>query len=116
MLRQEADVLGFVWTVERTPIQPYFFPLTAGDVHMFDNEIFFEYRGRGLNPLLIRTVLAQLRQAGLARVFIETLERNTPERKSLAKTAFKPIGVVRKRHIRHKTVVTWSSLVTTSAA
>jgi ribosomal protein S18 acetylase RimI-like enzyme len=108
VLRRDGVILGFVWSIESKPIRPYFFPLTRGDVHVFDNEVFVEYRGQGFNPILINTVLATLRRERMARAFIETLERNTAERKSLTKTGFQQIARVRKRQDRRRTVVTWT--------
>jgi hypothetical protein len=43
--------VGYTWTLSGRTLQPYCFPLTARDVHIFDDLIFPPYRGRSLNSI-----------------------------------------------------------------
>jgi ribosomal protein S18 acetylase RimI-like enzyme len=101
-----SKLVGFVWTKRNTPFKLYFFPMTDKDVHFFNNEVFSEYRGRGINTILINSVMFYLKQMGLLRCYIETGTWNKPEQRSLAKTYFAEIGIVSTFKVfkRHYTV------------
>jgi len=101
---------GFGWSIIGTPIEPYFFPLTDTDIHFFNFHIFPEYRGRGINPLLVNHMLLLLKQEGLERAFIETHAWNKAEIRSIEKTYFHKLGEVRKVTIFGKPIVYWSKI------
>ena len=88
---------GFVWSIPQFPLEKYFLPLTEKDIHLFDNEIFEDYRGKGINKFLIHHVLYELKNMGYQRAYIETAVWNTPEMRSLAKTPFKRLAIVKKK-------------------
>jgi hypothetical protein len=111
LLKQESYLVGFVWSIGEKPVKPYFFPLTASDVHLFDNEIFSDYKGKGNNPFLIDYVLGELRKKGFLRAYIETQTWNKAEIKSLAKTAFQQLAVARKFSFFGKKIAVWSEKV-----
>ena len=106
-IKYKSKLVGFLWSINKTPMEPYFFPLTEKDVHLFNNEIFVEYRGRGINTLLINCVLFNLKKKGFQRTYIETGIWNRPEQRSLSKTFFKAIAVVSKRHRFNRIITTW---------
>lgn len=91
LLKVEGVIVGYIWSIVQDTITPYYWPLTPNDVHLFDNEIFPEYRGQGLNVVLLEYVLVRLRQEGLVRAFIEANLTNKAQRRSLKKTAFTEI-------------------------
>ncbi|NIQ15925.1 MAG: GNAT family N-acetyltransferase, partial [Candidatus Dadabacteria bacterium] len=92
-IKMNETPLGFIWSIRQKTIQPYFFPMCKNDVHLFDNEIFKEYRGKGINRLLIGSTLFELKRRGMVRAFIETGIWNKPEIRSLAKTEFNKLGM-----------------------
>ncbi len=91
LLKVEGVIVGYIWSIVQNTIKPYYWPLTPNDVHLFDNEIFPEYRGQGLNAVLLEYVLVRLRQEGFVRAFIEANLTNKAQRRSLKKTAFTEI-------------------------
>ena len=95
----EEKVVGMVWTIRQKTLKPYYWPMTPYDVHLFDNEVFPDFRGRGINPLFIDHLLFKLKKEGLVRAFIETRELNGPEIRSLSKTCFNELGRAHKFHI-----------------
>lgn len=99
LLKENDTTIGFVWCITARTLQPYFFPLGNKDIHLFDNEILPQYRGKGMNPILINNILTALQERGNARAYIETQIWNEPEKHSLAKTSFKTLGKARKLHI-----------------
>jgi len=107
LVKYNKVTAGFVWTLREQPIEPYFMPLRNDDIHLFDNEIFSQFRGQGVNSVLIDNVLLSLKNQGMARAYIETRWWNTQEISSLAKTGFKRIGVARKYRILGKTTILW---------
>ena len=108
LVKQDSSLAGFVWSIVQTTVEPYFFPLTKKDVHIFDNVIFPEYRGRGINTILINHVLFELKRMGFVRAFIETHTWNTSEIKSLIKTHFYRLAEARKFHFWGWCLSTWS--------
>jgi len=110
LVKVNGILAGHVWSIQGRTIQPYYLPLTKKDVHLFDNFIFEELRGRGVNPVLVNYVLAKLKEKDMARAFIETSVANTPEIHSLAKTGFEKYGLARKYHAWGRCLVIWSKL------
>jgi len=99
---------GYGWTLAGGTMEPYFFPLEADDVHLFDFFVFPEFRGKRVNPSLITHILARLSEEKRKRAFIETAEWNTPQLSSLRRTAFHPIGKAWKYDLFGKAFVIWS--------
>ncbi len=107
LLKSDGEVLGFIWSIFHEPIAPYFFPLFRDDVHLFDNEIFVKYRGKGLNTILVSNVLFGLRSTACRLAYIETAMWNGPEQRSLKKMRFSRIGFARKLRIFGRNVIVW---------
>jgi len=108
LIKLNGCVAGMVWSVRQTTVEPYYFPLTDGDVHFFDNEVFREYRGRSINSHLINYVLHSLKEEGMVRAYIETAMSNVSEIRSLAKTYFRNYGSATKLHIFGSNISFWS--------
>jgi ribosomal protein S18 acetylase RimI-like enzyme len=98
---------GYGWTIQGSTIEPYFFPLSKDDVHLFDYHIFPQFRGRGLNPLLLAHILQILAAEGICRAFIEAAEWNEAQLSSLRKTQFRSLGRVRKITLLGHSFVRW---------
>ena len=96
LLKRSGCTVGMIWSLEAATVRPYFWILQPGEAHLYDNEIFFDYRGKGFNSILLRSVVARLREHGLNRLYIETLKTNAPEQRSLMKNGFLPISQVRQ--------------------
>jgi len=109
-LKSGGEVLGFIWSIRKKPVSPYFFPLSNHDVHLFDNEIFLDYRGKGLNSILVSHVLNGLRESGFQSAYIETAIWNTQEQKSLSKMKFEIIGLARKIALWNRVYVIWEQI------
>ena len=108
---KKKNIVGYIWTVNVEKKRPYFFPLQKNDVLLFDAEIFPEFRGQGINPLLTEMVLAKLKERGKERAFIQTREWNASEIASLKKTSFKKIGVASRKIRGRKNIVIWYDMV-----
>ncbi len=106
-LIKEGDFIGYIWSIVGKAMKPYYLPLTENDVHMFDNFIFPQYRGRMYNSILMNHVLERLRIEGLQRAYMETAEWNRAECKSLIKNGFVQISFAKKRFRCGKNIVTW---------
>jgi GNAT superfamily N-acetyltransferase len=110
LVKVDGTPAGYVWSIEGRTIRPHYFPLTADDVHLFDNLIFDKFRGRSINSLLINYVLTELKRDGLVRAFIETNITNTSEIRSLSKARFQKFCLARKRHVGERNFVIWSKV------
>jgi ribosomal protein S18 acetylase RimI-like enzyme len=107
LLRSEENLAGFGWTLQGSTVEPHYFPLTQDDVHLFDFHVFPEYRGHGLNPLLVSQILGRLAAECGGRAFIEAGEWNEAQLASLRKTAFRRIGSATKSTVFRRTIVFW---------
>jgi GNAT superfamily N-acetyltransferase len=103
----EGRLAGYGWTLQGGAIEPYYFPLTKNDVHLFDFHVFPPYRGRGINPYLIGQILDGLATNWAARAFIEAAEWNDAQLSSLRKTRFSCLGLARSFTIFGHTFVSW---------
>lgn len=98
---------GFVWSIRGITVKPHYFALSQSDAHLFDNEVFHEYRGRGVNVRLIDGVLRELKLLGIMRAHIETKTDNCAEIRSLLKTPFMPYAIARKVNMGERVIVSW---------
>lgn len=104
----EDQLAGYGWTLKGNTIAPYYFPLGPHDVHLFDFHVFPHFRGRGINPYLVGTILGQLTSDCGARAFIEAAEWNEAQLSSLRKTPFRYLGSVRSFTILGHTFGSWT--------
>jgi GNAT superfamily N-acetyltransferase len=107
LIKSEGRLAGYGWTLQGSTMEAHYFPLGGHDVHLFDFYVFSEYRGRGLNPLLVGEILRCLAAEGETRAFIEAAEWNDAQLSSLAKTPFASFGLARKWSIFGRTTVRW---------
>lgn len=107
IIKSEGRVAGFGWTLQGRTIEPHYFRLGQDDVHLFDFLVLPQYRGRGLNLLLVNHILRNLVAECGGRAFIEAAEWNRAQLSSLKKTPFRRIGWARKLTIFRQTIVWW---------
>ena len=100
---------GMVWTLVGQTIEPFYYFMTSGDVHFFNNVVFPGYRGKGLNPYLINSVLQEMKEKKLIRAYIETNLRNVREQRSLMKTGFIPLGIAKKKARGDRQITSWQT-------
>src|SRR5208282_2600936 len=108
LIKSEERLAGYGWTLQGRTMEPYFFPLGKLDVHLFDFHVFSQYRGRGLNPLLVNHILHNLATEGACHAFIEAAEWNQPQLSSLRKTPFQRLGLARSFTIFGHKFISWA--------
>jgi len=108
LIKSGEKLGGYGWTLQGRTMEPYFFPLGKRDVHLFDFHVFSQYRGRGLNPLLVSHILHSVALEGGCRAFIEAAEWNQAQLSSLGKTPFRQLGLVRIMTIFGHSFVRWA--------
>lgn len=109
LIRLDKRLAGYGWTLQGKTVEPHYFHFGTEDVHLFDFHVFPQYRGRGVNPALVNSILNSLASRVLGRAFIEAAEWNHPQLASLRKTPFRCLGLARKFKIFGKTMVCWSA-------
>jgi ribosomal protein S18 acetylase RimI-like enzyme len=114
LLKINGKVAGYGWTLLGRTIKPHFFHLGQDDVHLFDYYVAPSFRGQGLNPLLVNTILRKLAAEGARRAFIEVAEWNHAQLSSLRKTPFSRLGRASKLTIGNRTIVCWDQSRTQS--
>lgn len=107
LITLEDSLAGYGWTLQGRTIEPHYFPLGEDDVHLFDFYVFPQYRGRGLNPLLVADILRRLAADSVGRAFIEAAEWNLAQLSSLGNTPFRRLGCAKKVTIFGQTIVCW---------
>ena len=95
LIKSEDNLAGYGWTLQGRTVKPHYFPLGQDDVHLFDFHVFPQYRGRGINPLLVNCILRNLALNCRGRAFIEAAEWNQAQLTSLQKTPFRHLGLAR---------------------
>ena len=108
LIKCDGKLAGYGWTLRGRTVEPHYFPLAQDDVHLFDFTVFQQYRGRGINPILVASILHSLAAEGAGRAFIEAAEWNQAQLSSLSKTPFRRLGRARKLTISRATVVQWT--------
>jgi hypothetical protein len=98
---------GYGWTLQGRTIESHYFPLAQNDVHLFDFHVFPQFRGQGLNPLLVKHILYGLTDECDGRAYIEAARWNEAQLSSLGKTPFRRLGSARKSTILRRTIVCW---------
>ena len=93
LIKSEGDLAGYGWTLRGRTVEPHYLPLGPEDVHLFDFQVFPQYRGRGFNPLLVSHILRNLVLESQGRAFIEAAEWNQPQLASLRNTPVPPPGI-----------------------
>jgi ribosomal protein S18 acetylase RimI-like enzyme len=107
-VKSREKLAGYGWTLRGGSIESHYFPFGQDDVHFFDFHVFPQYRGRGMNRLLVGHILRSLAADGQGRAFIEAAEWNQPQLSSLGRTPFRQVGCARKWTIFRRTVVWWT--------
>ena len=99
---------GYGWTLKGQSIAPYYFPLTPGDVQLFDFYVLPKFRGRALHWLLTSYILHALAVEGGWRAFADTHEWNRAQLASFQMTPFRPIGYVRAYKVFGRLLTCWA--------
>jgi ribosomal protein S18 acetylase RimI-like enzyme len=107
LIKSEDHLAGYGWTLQGRTVEPHYFPLAPDDVHLFDFHVFPQYRGRGVNPLLVSQILHKLSIECRGRAFIEAAEWNQAQLASLRRTPFHRLGLGRRLAIFGRATVCW---------
>ena len=108
LIKSHDKLAGYGWTLQGGTVEPHFFPLGQDDVHLFDFHVFPNYRGQGMNPVLVTHILRSMANEGAGRAFIEAAEWNQPQLSSLTRTPFHRLGVAKKLTIFGHPHVWWT--------
>jgi GNAT superfamily N-acetyltransferase len=109
LIKSHDRLAGYGWTLQGCTIESHYFPLGRHDVHFFDFHVFPEYRGQGMNPLLVTHIISRVTTEATGRAFIEAAEWNQAQLSSLSKTPFRLLGKARKLTVFGHTIVFWAA-------
>lgn len=107
LYKVQDHVAGFGWTLVGHTMEPHFFPLNPEDVHFFDFFVFSEHRGKGINPVMVNSILKRMACVNKGRAYIECAEWNQPQLASLRRTPFISFAVATKHTRFGRTTVSW---------
>jgi GNAT superfamily N-acetyltransferase len=109
----DGRLAGFGWTLQGRTIEPHFFTLQPGEVHLFDFFVFPEFRGRGVNVALVIDILARLGGEQVRRAHIECAAWNHAQIRSLGKTPLRKYGEATRLRLLGCRLVIWHQRVGT---
>jgi hypothetical protein len=107
LVKSGDRLAGYGWTMRGGTMEPHYFPLAQNDAHLFDFHVFPQFRGQGINPLLVTHILSSLAGECSGRAYIEAAEWNEAQLSSLRKTPFCRLGMAKKLTMLHRTMVFW---------
>lgn len=110
LIKSEGQLAGYGWSLRGRTVESHYFLLGQDDVHLFDFQVFPQYRGQGINPLLVGHILQNLALECRGRAFIEAAEWNRPQLASLRRTPFRRLGLATKITLLRRTIVSWNEL------
>jgi GNAT superfamily N-acetyltransferase len=88
----EDDRYGVVWKVGAPAVGyaviTWGYSLESGGAEALIDEIYLRDRGQGLGSLLLRRIIADCRERGFKRMFLETERHNARVRKLYARAGF----------------------------
>lgn len=103
-------IIAICWSAAGRPIQRLPLPLAKEDVHFFDVETFPEFKGQGLAPMFINSLLKRVRCQGFSRAYIDSKVWNTSSLAFIKKTYFHKLGTARTFYIFGRHVAIWSGM------
>jgi GNAT superfamily N-acetyltransferase len=109
LVESDNQLAGYGWTLEGDAIEPYYFPLGAKDVQLFDFYIFPEFRGRTYYWLLTNHILYTLAAEGWSRAFADTHEWNRAQLAAFQMTPFRALGSVKTYKLFSRVLTSWRS-------
>ncbi|HWP84931.1 MAG TPA: GNAT family N-acetyltransferase [Terriglobia bacterium] len=109
LIKSGNRLAGYRWSLQGRTMEPFFFPLTPKDVHLFDLLIFPEYRRQGLNQRSLQYVLSRLAEEGAERAFSDVAEWNRAQLASLRDTPLRPFGWARRFAFLRYNLVLWNT-------
>ena len=107
LIKSKDELAGYGWTLKGHTIEPHYFLFGQNDVHLFDFYVLPQYRGQGMNPVLVTHILRNMAAEVGGRAFIEAAEWNRQQLSSLEKTPFRRLGRARKLTMFRHTIVCW---------
>ena len=109
LVRSGESVASYGWTLRGRSIEPYYFPLGADDIQLFDFYVASKFRGRAFHWLLTSYLLNALAAEGGARAFADTGEWNEAQLASFQMTKFRLLGRVRIFRIFGRLLTHWKT-------
>lgn len=107
LIKAGERLAGYGWTLRGHTVEPHYFPFGPDDIHLFNFHVFPQYRGKGVNPLLVSYILRELARECRGRAFIEAAEWNHAQMSSLGRTPFRRLGLAKKFTLSRHTIVCW---------
>ena len=107
LARVDGILAGYGWTLQGNTVEPYFFPLQKEDIHFYDFFVYPEFRGRGINVVLVNQILYALDKLSMRRALIECAAWNDSQIRSLGKTRFRLHAIASKWILGGRTLVLW---------
>lgn len=105
--RDQGHVVGLQWTVQGGFEGFYSLPIPENDVIMIAIETFADFRGHAYFQRLMHSMLRELKDEGLSRLYFKVHAHNWPMLKAVRKAGFSPIGRVTTLGFPFRHVTVW---------
>ena len=89
----EGEIAGVCWSCSRKSRMDYFVPLREDDATILSCFVFPQYRGRGIYPSMLETIVRTLMNDDqVSKVYIDCKSWNRPSIRGIQKAGFVRIG------------------------
>jgi hypothetical protein len=107
LAKLNGEIAGYHWSLVGGFDGGYGFPMTSKDAVLLSSEVFSEFRGKGVNPAMIQSILNHLKKTGLSRAIISCKVWNTANLRSIPKTPFKRLATFREIKLGKRHLIVW---------
>ena len=110
LARRDRKLVAFNWTLNGGPIESFGMPFTAADAYIFDGGTAKDLRGQGIFAPFEKYIYYQVKEDGLARIYMSVREWNRPKLKQLNKLPVTYVGKARQFRLFGRDFVIWSQM------
>jgi predicted acetyltransferase len=107
LIKIEGVVAGFMWSIRKKPLSPYYLPLASRDVFLFDGAVFPAYRGRGVYKWFSLAIWCELKKMGYIRVIFDAYAWNKSVLSAFRKIPVEKLGRARRIKLGKQNIVLW---------
>ena len=109
--RLDGHVAGICWSKCDNVGEKYYLRLTKTDAMILSCMVFPEFRGRGIYPAMLETMVqTMMGHNNVGRVFIDCKSWNTPSIRGILKAGFYPIGKALRLDLFNRMWILWNSV------
>ena len=104
---KQGAMVGYMWSAKKGLNGFHFFPLLDNEAVLYAAEVFPEFRGKGVWPIMIDLTAQGLGREGIERVYLGCKVWNHSSYRGITKTSAIELGRVSEIRMRGRAIVVW---------